>query len=221
MKPCLIFDLDGTLVDALPAIAASLNRTLGTHGLPVHSHAAIRSFIGGGLHMLIQRAVSTGTDPTVIDSLVALYKKDYELTWPEGSLVYPGVHEMLETLQQGGYPLAVLSNKVHDFTVATIRTLFSNIQFTAVLGQRDGIPHKPDPAGALQLSTTFGTAPASCVIIGDSSVDLETAANAGMPAIIVTWGYHDRADLLTAGATQLIDHPSDLPGLLLKIGDGN
>jgi phosphoglycolate phosphatase len=218
MQPCLIFDLDGTLVDALPAIAASLNRTLDAHGLPGHSHAAIRSFIGGGLRLLIQRALGTGADPNVIDSLVALYKKDYELTWPEGSRVYPGVQEMLETLQQGGHPLAVLSNKVHDFTVATIRALFPNIHFAAVLGQQDGIPHKPDPAGALQLAAAFGTVPASCVFIGDSSVDLETAANAGMPAIAVTWGYHDRADLLAAGATRLSEHPSDLPGLLLEIG---
>ena len=217
MKPCLIFDLDGTLVDSLPGIAASLNRTLAAHALPGHSLATIRSFIGGGLRRLIQRAALTDPDPAFIDSLVAFYKKDYDATWIEGSLIYPGIHNLLLELQQDGLQLAVLSNKIHEFTVIMTRTLFPDIRFVMVLGQKDGFPHKPHPAGALQIATAFGTAPENCVVTGDSTIDLETAANAGMQAIAVAWGYHDRQHLLASGATRLIDHPSELPDVLAEI----
>ena len=214
MKPCLIFDLDGTLVDSLPGIAASLNRTLTAHGLPGHSDAAIRSFVGDGLRMLVQRAAAKGADAALIDSLVALFKKDYELSWSEGTRAYPGIHDLLAGLQKDGFQMAVLSNKTHDFTLAMARGVFPNIHFVAILGQRDGFPHKPDPAGALQIATALGTAPENCVMIGDSTMDLQTAANAGMQAIAVAWGYHDRARLLAAGATRVIEHPPELPALL-------
>lgn len=220
MQTCLIFDLDGTLVDSLPGIAASLNRALTGHGLLGHPDTAIRSFVGDGLRTLIQRAAPVGADPALLDSLVASFKNDYELSWAEGTRVYPGIHEMLDQLRQGNCQLAVLSNKTHAFTVAMTRTLFPNIIFAGVFGQQDGIPHKPHPAGALRIAADLGTAPANCVLIGDSTIDLETAANAGMPAIAVAWGYHDRARLLAAGATHIIDHPAELEAARSQVLDG-
>lgn len=214
MKPCLIFDLDGTLVDSLPGIAASLNRTLTAHGLPGHSDARVRSFIGDGIRNLILRAIPKGTEPARFESLLGLYRKDYALSWQSGSTIYPGIANLLQELQKSGFEMAVLSNKTHDFTVEMVRTMFPAVRFTAVLGQRDGIPHKPDPAGAFQLADMLGSSPANCVVIGDSTMDLQTAANAGMRGIAVGWGYHDRARLLAAGATHLIDEPFELPALL-------
>lgn len=219
MKPSLIFDLDGTLVDSLPGIAASLNRTLSAHGLPGHSTAVIRSFIGDGLKTLVQRASSATVNPTLRDSLIALFKKDYELSWIHGTKAYPGIHHMLDELQKSGFPFAVLSNKTHDFTVMMVHAMFPLIHFAKVLGQQEGIPHKPNPDGALQIASALGASPANAIIIGDSTIDLETAANAGMQAIAVTWGYHDRARLLAAGATRLIEQPAELPGLLGVIAD--
>jgi phosphoglycolate phosphatase len=214
VKPCLIFDLDGTLVDSLSGIAGSLNRSLTMHGLPQHSDAAVRSFIGNGLENLVRRAAPAGADTPLIESLIRSFKADYELTWAEGTKAYPGIHGLLDELVKSGFPLAVLSNKTHAFTVEMTRAIFPEIHFTIVLGQRDGIPHKPHPAGALQIAGTVGAAPESCVVIGDSTMDLETAANAGMKAIAVSWGYHDRARLLAAGAEKIIDHPAELPALL-------
>ena len=181
-----------------------------------HPDAAIRSFIGGGLRLLVEQAAPAGADPALIDSLVALYKNDYDLTWAAGTRVYPGIHEMLDELQQHGFQLGVLSNKIHDFTVIMIREVFAGIRFVEVLGQREGIPPKPHPAGALEIAAALGSAPANCVLIGDSTLDLETAQRAGMSAIAVAWGYHDRARLLAAGAPRLIDHPSELRGLLMS-----
>lgn len=214
MKPCLIFDLDGTLVDSLPGIAGSLNRTLAAHGLPGHSDAMVRSFVGDGLRMLIQRGAPAGSAADLIDSLVALFKKDYDLTWNQGTKAYPGIDVMLDELQKSGFQMAVLSNKTHDFTVAMTRAVFPGIHFAKIIGQRDGIPHKPDPAGAFQIATELGTSPEHCYFIGDSTIDLETAANAGMKAIAVAWGYHDRQRLADAGATEIIEHPSELAGRL-------
>jgi phosphoglycolate phosphatase len=210
----VIFDLDGTLVDSLPGIAASLNRTLSAHGLPGHSDAAIRSFVGNGLQMLIQRAAPRGADPAFLKSLVSLFKKDYDLSWADGTIPYPGVSHALMELQREGFPLAVLSNKTHEFTRTITREMFPAIHFAHVLGQKDGIPHKPDPAGAIRIADAVDRAPENCVVIGDSTMDLETAANAGMRAIAVAWGYHDRDRLLAAGATRIAENPADLPGML-------
>lgn len=214
MKPCLIFDLDGTLVDSLPGIAGSLNRTLTAHGLPGHSDATVRSFIGDGLKTLVQRAAPSGADPALIDSLVALFKKDYDLSWAEGTAPYPGILGLLTELQREGFQMSVLSNKTHEFTETITRALFPQIHFASVLGQRSGIPHKPHPAGALQIATILGCTPQNCLIIGDSSMDLETAENAEMQAIGVAWGYHDRARLLAAGATRIAETPAELPAML-------
>lgn len=214
MKLCLIFDLDGTLVDSLPGIAASLNRTLDAHGLPGHSDAMVRGFIGNGLRNLIMRAAPQGADPSLIESLLSLYRKDYDLSWSTGTLVYPGIHHMLDELRLAGFSMSVLSNKVHAFTVEMARSIFPSIHFSAVLGQREGVPHKPHPAGALQIAEILGASPENCVVIGDSTMDIETAASAGMRSIAVSWGYHDRDRLLAAGAGNVIDHPSELPPLL-------
>ncbi len=214
MKPCLIFDLDGTLVDSLPGIAGSLNRTLSAHGLPGHSDAAVRSFVGDGLKMLIQRAAPTGADPGLIDSLVALFKKDYDLSWAAGTTPYPGIQGILQELQRDGYSMAVLSNKTHDFTRTITHAVFPLVHFAQVLGQQDGIPHKPHPEGALRIANALGCAPGHCVVIGDSTMDLETAENAEMQAIGVAWGYHDRARLLAAGANRIAESPAELPAML-------
>lgn len=211
---CLIFDLDGTLVNSLPGIVESLNRSLTGHGLPAHTHAAIRSFIGDGLQTLVQRAAPPDADPALLAALVNQFKNDYALSWAEGTLAYPGIHNLLDELQRSGYQLAVLSNKTHQFTEIIIRTIFPLIHFAKVLGQQEGIPPKPHPAGAFQIALALGIALNNCVMIGDSTMDLETADNAGMQAIAVAWGYHDRKRLITAGATRIIDHPSELPALL-------
>lgn len=218
MNTSLIFDLDGTLIDSLPGIAASLNRTLVAHGLPAHTDAAIRSFVGDGLTTLVLRAAPAAANPTLLTSIVALFKKDYELSWTQGTKTYPGILGMLDELQRGGCQLAVLSNKPHDFAVEMVRRMFPSIHFAMVLGQQESRPPKPQPHGALQIAADLGVAPAACVIIGDSVIDLETAANAGMRAIACGWGYHDRQRLLDTGIARLIDDPAELIDQLAEIG---
>lgn len=210
MKYGLIFDLDGTLVDSLGGIAASLNHALASSGLPGHSLAAVRGFIGNGARVLIQRAAPADAGEPLIRDLEQAFKDHYDVNWPAGTQAYDGIPELLETLQNRGYPLAVLSNKPHPFTAAMVSRMFPEIRFTTVLGQRPGIAHKPDPAGALAIAGEFGMSPGDCIIIGDSTMDIETARNAGMRSIAVTWGFHDRDRLLGERPGLILADPGEI-----------
>lgn len=212
MIRAVIFDLDGTLIDSLRGIADSLNRTLAAHGLPGHADAQVRGFIGDGLRNLILRALPAGTGPHVFESIHDLYRKDYARTWKSGSEPYPGIRDLLATLTGQGIPIAVLSNKVHDFTVEMVREIFPEIPFHPVLGQRDSIPQKPDPVAALEIAREIGVAPEKCLFVGDSTVDWMTAQNARMHAIGVDWGYHDRDALVAAGATCIVSSAGEIFG---------
>ncbi|HVJ45786.1 MAG TPA: HAD-IA family hydrolase [Luteolibacter sp.] len=215
MKLGLIFDLDGTLVDSLPGIAASLNHALEVSGFPGHVHADVRRFIGNGSWVLAKRAAPAGTPDEVIGGIEAAFKVHYDATWNLGTAPYAGVPELLVELQKRGHRLAVLSNKPHPFTRAIVDSLFPGITFDVVVGQRAGIPHKPDPAGAFEVVKAFGLPPEDCVLIGDSTIDLETARNAGIGSVAVTWGYHDRAPLEAASPDALVD---DVASLLAALG---
>lgn len=210
MKHGLIFDLDGTLVDSLAGIAFSLNHALTEAGLPTHPLSAVRGFIGNGARILIERAAPAGADEPLIESLEKTFKDHYDLHWPSGTIPYDGILCLLETLQERGYPLAVLSNKPHPFTMDMVSRIFPTIQFSSILGQRAGIAHKPDPAGAIEIAREFGLDPADCVIIGDSTMDIETARNAGMETIAVTWGFHDRERLIATGPGKIAENPAEI-----------
>ncbi|MCU0780330.1 MAG: HAD-IA family hydrolase [Akkermansiaceae bacterium] len=206
--PLLIFDLDGTLVHSLPGIAASLNRALAALDLPVHTEAAIRGFVGDGARMLATRALPAGADESLIIRLEQDFKADYSSTWEAGSLVFDGIPEMLAELRALGARLAVLSNKPHPFTVAMVDRMFPESPFAMVLGQRPEIPHKPDPAGIREIVASLDAQLQDAWMIGDSATDLATARNAGIPAVAVSWGYRDRAELEALEKAFLVDHPS-------------
>lgn len=210
----LIFDLDGTLVDSLPGIAASLNRALASLSQPQHALHAIRGFIGNGARVLVSRAAPTGATEPLLAALEQAFKADYDLTWPQGTGVYPGVASMLAELHLRGVALAVLSNKPHAFTTAMVGGVFPAAEFVAVLGQRAGIPHKPDPAGANEIIAKLGLPVQAVTLIGDSTMDIETARRAGLRAVAANWGYHDRDALEAAMPDALIDTPEELLQLL-------
>lgn len=137
------------------------------------------------------------------------------MTWQHGSLPYPGIPELLTEVSQAGIPMAVLSNKVHDFTVKMVAQIFYGLSFDCVLGQREGVPQKPEPQGALEIAKQIGVAPSSCLFVGDSTVDYLTATNAGMEAVCVDWGHHDRSALESAGATKIVSTREDLATAIL------
>lgn len=217
MKHGLIFDLDGTLVDSLRGISGSVNHALAASGLPTHSIKAVRGFIGNGARLLIERAASPAVEENLLLTLEGAFKTHYDVSWPAGTSPYDGITDMLEALQAAGHPLAVLSNKPHPFTETIVAKLFPSITFSSVLGQRAGIPHKPDPTGALEIAKTFGLDPGICAVIGDSTMDIETAQNAGMCAIAVTWGFQDHTRLIEAKADHFAQNPAELLEIIGKL----
>jgi len=209
------FDLDGTLLNTLEDLGNSLNRVLTKHGFPTHPLDAYRYFVGDGALMLIERSLpEQNRDPGTISACLQAFLEDYSQNWNLNTHPYSGVPEMLDALAERGLKMAVLSNKPDDATRQCVAELLGNWRFDVVLGQRDGIPRKPDPAGALEVAKRLSIPPRDFLYLGDTSVDMQTAIAAGMFAVGVLWGFRTEDELRRNGAQVLIERPRDLLDLL-------
>jgi phosphoglycolate phosphatase len=210
----LIFDLDGTLLDTLDDIAFSMNAALERFGgqpLPVDDY---RGHVGQGLDVLAWRVLpETRRDDDTVRQYVAAMREVYATRWAHSTRPYPGISDMLDRLKRHALPMAVFSNKAHDFTVRIVTHFFGAKTFRSVLGGGK-FPFKPDPAGALYIAETLRIRPEEILYIGDSDIDMQTATNAGMYAIGVTWGFRSRQELANNGANVLIDRPEELITLI-------
>lgn len=211
----VMFDLDGTLINSLPGIAASLNRVLEQHDLPTHKEDVVRTFIGDGIVKLVERAIPKNVSHEELNSLVQVMKTDYAETWQDGSQPYQGVTRVLQTLLDHHLPIAVFSNKPDIYCKEITDTLFPSIPFTKVLGQRNGVPTKPNPAGAFDVAQEFNLPIETIAYLGDSTIDILTAQNSGMLAIAATWGYHDQPALEAKKPDHLIHKIDELLPIVL------
>lgn len=209
-----IFDLDGTLLDTLGDLADSVNVALEENGHPVHREEVICGFIGDGAESLMRRALPQGVagEAGAVAACLESFKAHYAGNYANRTRPYPGIIETLEELGRRGIPLGILSNKPHAFTVECARAFFGEPgeRFGVVFGQREGVPKKPDPAGAVEVARGLGTAPSECLYVGDSAVDMQTAISAGMIPVGVAWGFRSPAELRDAGAREVIDDASQL-----------
>lgn len=207
----VIFDLDGTLLDSLADIANSANEVLASCGFPTHSHDAFRRFVGDGVSMLFTRALPVAAQQIeTIARCVELHRVAYSRRWNDQSRPYPGVFELLSMLNARGVRLAVLSNKPQPFTEKCVGEFFPETRFEIVLGQREGVPRKPDPAGAVEILQRLNLPAAKVAFLGDSDVDMQTAIAAHVHPIGALWGFRSQAELTAAGAAQIIHHPLEL-----------
>ena len=209
-----IFDLDGTLVDSLPGIAAGLNQALALHGLPSRSLERVRECVGNGSRMLVQRGIGGNPPDALVDAVHRDFFPAYAECWPEGTCLYPGVRSMLDALHREGLPLGVCSNKPHRYTVEIMQALFDWVPWAMILGQQESLPRKPDPCTALRIASHMNQPPGEIAFIGDSLVDFETATAAGMQPVLVTWGFGRVEELRTATA-HLAGSAPDLRKFLL------
>jgi phosphoglycolate phosphatase len=204
-----IFDLDGTLLDTLANLAGTFNRTLARFGYPEHPEDAYRYFIGDGLRKCVERCLpSDAHNEELIARFTETQQQDYEEVWHEAP-PYPGIAELIATLNTRNDKVAALSNKPDSFTKRCIDHHFPD-QFDFVLGSRYGVPHKPDPTGAFMAARELKLEPAEIAYIGDTATDMQTGVSAGMLTIGVLWGFRDRNELKNAGATHIINSPADL-----------
>ena len=205
----VVFDLDGTLADTLVDIADAMNHVLRERDLPTHGRDAYRYFVGEGVHRLVEHAIPTGAAAR-IDELVAAFRDRYSAHMLDETRPYHGVPELLRELAHRGITTAVLSNKPHAATQTIVRALFPTHRFTVVRGHVPGTPRKPDAAAALAVVQELDAHPDRCAFVGDTSVDMETAVNAGMVALGALWGFRDAEELRANGAQHLLARPSDL-----------
>lgn len=211
MTELVIFDLDGTLLDTIGDLAVSCNAVLAQRGFPQHTYEEYCRFVGNGIMRLVERALpaelrTPETVAAVRSDFVAYYTEHIDtFTKP-----YDGIPELLRTLVASGVRLAVASNKFQAGTEKLIRRFFSNVPFAAVLGQRAGVPLKPDPAVVAEILRRTGIGSSQALYVGDSGVDMETAAAAGIPSIGVAWGFRERDELVCAGAGRIVDTPAQI-----------
>lgn len=207
----IIFDLDGTLLDTLDDLMDAVNHTLGEMGCPARSREEVQTFVGNGVAKLMERAVPDGTSPADTARALDHFKSYYALHSKDKTAPYPGIPEALKTLRDKGCKLAVVSNKFDAAVKDLARDYFPGLMdLAAGENEAGGVPKKPDPTMVLRTMAALGTDPDRAVYVGDSDVDLETAKNAGLPCVSVTWGFRDEGFLREHGATILIHLPGEL-----------
>jgi len=209
----VIFDLDGTLVNTLYDIANSTNQALKEFSLPIHPVESFRLKVGTGNRDLVSACLGPDKQD-LLDAVADIQIKHYAEHFCDNSLPYPGIVEMLTELKNQKLKLAVLSNKPAPFGPKLVEHVFKGKFFAVVQGQTDGVPFKPDPTSALAIAKKLGVPPAQTAFVGDSSVDMQTARNASMLAVGVTWGFRDPEELQQNGAQALIDHPGEILDIL-------
>ncbi len=211
----IIFDLDGTLLDTLQDLGDSCNAILQQNGYPTHPIVAYKKFVGNGVQKLIERALpQEARTAETITTLLAAFKTYYEQKAVSHTKPYTGIIPLLQELKSLGYLISVASNKYHEAVIPLMQQYFPDIQFDLVLGHRAGHPAKPDPAIVLDSLHTLGVNKENCFYVGDSSVDMDTATNASVTAIGVTWGFRDEDELKEHGAQYIIHSPKELLGII-------
>ena len=206
-----IFDLDGTLLDTLADLAASTNYALRTHGMPEHSIDDVRRFVGNGVRKLMERAIPNGEANPDFEATFATFREHYMHHSLDTTQPYPGIPEALAELKAKECRLAVVSNKMMAATVELCRHFFPDtIEVAIGEHEAEGIRKKPAPDTVFAALRELGVDKSGAVYVGDSDVDVQTAANSGLPCISVLWGFRDRDFLIQHGAKTFISAPSEL-----------
>ncbi len=211
----VIFDLDGTLLDTIDDLGDSMNSVLERHGYPMHDLGAYKYFVGNGMRNLVERALPEDKRDSASIGLALMEMRDeYAKRWADKTRPYPGIPALLDALTMKGIKLAVLSNKLDRFSNDIVKKLLPDWNFYPVYGEREGVPIKPNPAGALEIAQILGLSPEEFLYLGDTGTDMKTAVSAGMYAIGVLWGFRDAGELMNNGANMLITDPLEILKLL-------
>ena len=212
----ICFDLDGTLLDSLADLANCTNKILLKRGFPEHPEAAYRYFVGEGAKMLMTRVLP---EEVRNESLIEECRQDFEATyrecWDEQTVPYEHIPELLNALQRRKLKLTVLSNKPHEFTLLAVNKLLPSWYFDMILGQREGVPRKPDPIGMLEICENLKIPPGSFIYVGDTATDMKTSVAAGCFSVGVLWGFRSEEELLDNGANAIVKDPLDVLDLLV------
>jgi phosphoglycolate phosphatase len=207
------FDLDGTLLDTLEDLRDAVNYALKKNNMPERTTDEVRRFVGNGVEKLMVRSVPDGKANPAFDMTFLDFRIYYGEHCKEHTRPYPGVLLLMKELAARGIRMAIVSNKIDSAVKELDREYFDGLT-QAAIGEMEGVSRKPAPDTALKAMRELGVSAENTIYVGDSDVDIETAANAGIPCVSVTWGFRNAEFLREHGAELLIDHPLDLLSLL-------
>lgn len=222
MIDTVIFDLDGTLLDTLEDLTDSVNHALRKSRFPERTIEEVRNFVGNGVAKLIERVVPGGKDAPLYEETLRTFKEYYALHCKDKTKPYEGIMDMLDSLCKEGFKLAIVSNKF-DAAVKELSSLYFGDRILAAIGESEKVRKKPAPDTVYQALGELSADAGRAVYVGDSDVDIQTAANVPMPCISVTWGFRDRQRLAEAGAdvSRMITYPGELLPLLRSLSAGS
>ena len=211
----VLFDMDGTILDTLDDLADSVNRSLAEFSLPPVAASVVSRNLGNGAAYLIRHCVPEDTPDVLYERILAFYKPWYDAHCRIKTRPYEGIPELMRELKAQGLRLAIISNKP-DPAVQELAAFFFPGLAEIVVGESPSIRRKPSPDTVLEAVSRMGLAVGDCVYVGDSEVDIETARNAGMACISVTWGFRDEETLVSSGAARLAHTPAELQERILS-----
>lgn len=205
----IIFDLDGTLLDTLDDLTQSVNYCMAKYGGPIHDREEVRGKVGNGIYVLMERALPGGRSHPHYKECMEDFPVHYKQHMLDHTSPFPGICEMLEQLKKAGYRLAIVSNKF-DAAVKELNQDFFSEYIPVAIGESRTVRKKPAPDTVFQAAKELGASLDECIYVGDSEVDIQTAANAGIPCISVNWGFKTVKFLQEHGATQIVSTPAEL-----------
>lgn len=210
----IFFDLDGTLINTLEDLGASMNTALGHFGLSPWPMDAYRQMVGNGMRKLTERAMGTRFDENTANKLLTHFLEIYDRDCTSRSTIYEGISDLLHQMTAAGCRLYVVTNKTEVQARKIIFHYFGETTFAGVYGNTPGRPTKPDPALTLQLMRESGTLAEQALFVGDSNVDVLTAHNAGIRCAGAAWGFRGEKELTEAGADYIVRHPTEIAALI-------
>jgi len=215
----VIFDLDGTLLNSLTDLRDSVNATMTKHGFPTHSTDAVRRFVGNGVAKLIERAIPGGRENEEFEDCLSDFKEHYALHMYDKTAAYDGIYEMLDSLKEKGYRLAVVSNKF-DAAVKELCKRYFPDHIEVAIGECEsaGIKKKPAPDTVIEALRMLCVSNCEAVYVGDSEVDVHTAKNSYMECVSVLWGFREKDFLKSEGARIFASTPSELEVIIAELG---
>ena len=204
-----VFDMDGTILNTLDDLTDATNHALRTFGYPEHSIEEVRFFVGNGIAKLIERATPEGTSEEERARVRAEFMDYYKIHSADKTGPYPGINDLLKKLRAAGVRTAVVSNKPDVAVRELVKTYYDGL-FDAAVGDMEGQAVKPAPDMCLKVFKELGMGPEKAVYIGDSDTDIQTARNAGLDEILVSWGFRGRQFLTEHGAKNICDTPDEV-----------
>ena len=215
MYRTVIFDLDGTLLNSIGDLAAAANYVCRQNRWPEHTEEEIMGMVGHGIPNLVRQFSPADARSTLmVLNTTSQFNQYYGCHNMELTRPYEGMAELLQQLKAAGAQLAVCSHKADNFSRAIVEHYYPGV-FDLVRGNLNGMPVKPDPTVVREIMRDLDASYLSAVMVGDSSVDIQTGHNAGIKACGVTWGFRSRENLVEAAADAIADTPAELGKLLL------